>query len=335
MTVLRWFGIAVLAMLLLANLGGLFYPRHATVVCTISINKPAATIYPYIANPRLCQLWSPWRTKDTTLVIHYSGPDQGKGAGYTWSGNADVGSGSWVITGTTDRRVDAALSVEGMGASTVWMTVDQRGRHSDVAWAISTDMGWLPMLRLFTPLFTSYVTTDFNAGLANLKSLMESLPNSRTGMPELVQLPPTHVLSIRTSVNTAEIGKSLATMYGTIMHEAFKQRAELKGNMPVMAIYYGQRDGARQTDLEAAIITTKPARSASGVHARTIPAGEFVRVPYFGPYEKTSTAYHAAREFARQSGRSLDSAAMEWYVTDPQSVADTSLWQTDVYFRIR
>ena len=48
--------------------------------------------------------WSPWEDIDPDLKRDYTGPDQGVGARYAWSGNRKAGEGSMEITSRSLRR---------------------------------------------------------------------------------------------------------------------------------------------------------------------------------------------------------------------------------------
>ena len=53
--------------------------------------------------------WSPWEDVDPDLQRTYTGPDQGVGAQYSWSGNRKAGAGKMQIVGSTPERIDVTL----------------------------------------------------------------------------------------------------------------------------------------------------------------------------------------------------------------------------------
>ena len=63
------------------------------------INAPAERIFPLIANLKSMNTWNPFVEPDPAIKIAYSGPESGKSAAHTWSGNSKVGrrAASWSL----------------------------------------------------------------------------------------------------------------------------------------------------------------------------------------------------------------------------------------------
>src|SRR5436853_5600920 len=76
-------------------------PDSFRVQRTKEINAPADRIFPLIANLKSMNTWNPFVEPDPNIEIAYSGPDSGKGAAHTWSGNSQVGEGRIEITEAT------------------------------------------------------------------------------------------------------------------------------------------------------------------------------------------------------------------------------------------
>src|SRR5882672_1429276 len=68
-------------------------PDTFRVQRSAGINAPAERIFPLIANLKSMNTWNPFVEPDPAIKIAYSGPDSGKGAAHTWSGNSKVGEG--------------------------------------------------------------------------------------------------------------------------------------------------------------------------------------------------------------------------------------------------
>src|SRR5215468_7776941 len=88
--------LAVVAVVLLAYAAT--KPDTFCVQRTTGINAPAERIFPLIANLKSMNTWNPFVEPDPAIKIAYSGPDSGKGAAHTWSGNGKVGEGRIEIT---------------------------------------------------------------------------------------------------------------------------------------------------------------------------------------------------------------------------------------------
>ena len=52
--------------------------------------------------------------------------------------------------------------------------IKQLGGETLVTWFLSTDIGQNPLSRLMGPIMKKYILRDFNKGLNNLKTLLES-----------------------------------------------------------------------------------------------------------------------------------------------------------------
>src|SRR3954453_19089809 len=73
-------------------------PDSFRVRRTKEINPPPARIFPLTANLKSMNTWNPFVEPAPAIKIAYSGPESGKGAAHTWSGNSKVGEGSIEIT---------------------------------------------------------------------------------------------------------------------------------------------------------------------------------------------------------------------------------------------
>jgi carbon monoxide dehydrogenase subunit G len=121
--------------------------------------------------------WSPWEKLDPALKRTYSGAANGQGAVYEWEGNKKVGKGRMEITSTTPPskitiKLDFLKPFE--AHNTAEFTLESQGDSTNVTWAME---GRLPYMFKVMTLFGSMdkmVGKDFEAGLANLKSLTES-----------------------------------------------------------------------------------------------------------------------------------------------------------------
>src|SRR5215467_3145863 len=73
-------------------------PGTFRVQRSTGINAPAERIFPLIANLKSMNTWNPFVEPDPAIKLTYTGPESGKGAAHTWSGNAKVGEGRLEIT---------------------------------------------------------------------------------------------------------------------------------------------------------------------------------------------------------------------------------------------
>ncbi len=140
-----------------------------------SIRAPAAKIHPLIDDLHRFNSWNPYEKKDPNLKGSYRGAPSGPGAGYDFEGNKDVGKGSIEIVESSPTRVAMKLDMHAPfeAHNLVEFTLVPRGETTEVTWAMR---GPSPFVARLIGLFLdmdSMIGRDFEAGLANLKSVAE------------------------------------------------------------------------------------------------------------------------------------------------------------------
>jgi len=150
-------------------------PDQFRVQRTTAIKAPPEKIFPLINDFHSWGSWSPYEKKDPGMKRTYSGATAGKGAIYEWDGNSDVGQGRMEILDSTPSQIRIKLDfmkpLEGHDIATFTMKPD--GNATKVTWAMD---GPTPFLGKLIGVFMNMDTmigTDFEAGLANLKTLTE------------------------------------------------------------------------------------------------------------------------------------------------------------------
>ena len=155
---------------------GLLLPSHAHVERSITINASAEKIFPYINSLRMFNRWSPWYERDQDATYEFSGPDSGVGMKMNWfSEQRDVGSGSQeIIASKLNESVKTALDFGEMGQAIAEFRIRQEAAGSVVTWSFDEDISWNPIHRWFGLFLEKLLGPDYEAGLSNLKQLVES-----------------------------------------------------------------------------------------------------------------------------------------------------------------
>src|SRR2546425_4588479 len=117
----------VIALVLIAGaLGviGLLLPRQVHVERSAVIDAPRAAIFVQVNGYRNFNKWSPWFGKDPNAKYAYEGPEFGKGAKMSWSGDEKtVGSGSQeIIESRPFEAVTTSLDFGMQGKATATFT---------------------------------------------------------------------------------------------------------------------------------------------------------------------------------------------------------------------
>ena len=141
-----------------------------------SIKAPPEKIFPYINDLRSFGTWSPYEKKDPAMQRTFSGPASGKGAVYEWDGDKNVGKGRMEIADTAPPskvaiKLDFVRPFE--AHNIVEFTLAPKGDSTDVTWAMQGPVPYVAKIMHVFVDMDSMVGKDFEAGLANLKTVAE------------------------------------------------------------------------------------------------------------------------------------------------------------------
>jgi hypothetical protein len=154
-------------------------PDHFRVQRSASIEALPERIFPLINDFHRWDAWSPWERKDPDMKRTFSGAGSGRGSIYEWAGNSNVGTGRMEIVESTAPsrvaiRLDFLKPFEAHNSAT--FTMEPAGKATNVTWVMD---GPTPFLGKIMHVFMNMdrmVGTDFEAGLANLKTAAEHEP---------------------------------------------------------------------------------------------------------------------------------------------------------------
>lgn len=151
-------------------------PDTFRVARTVSIKAPPDRIFPLIDDLHRFNAWNPYEKKDPDIKGRYSGADSGKGAQYVFEGNNDVGKGSLEITdseppGRVAMRLRMTAPME--ADNQIEFTLEPEGDVTHVTWAMQGRSPYLAKLIGLVVNMDRMIGRDFEAGLANLKGLVE------------------------------------------------------------------------------------------------------------------------------------------------------------------
>jgi uncharacterized protein YndB with AHSA1/START domain len=141
-----------------------------------TVNAPAEKVFPLISDFRQWMNWSPWEGRDPAMKRSYSGAERGKGAVYAWEGNKNVGCGCMEILEASSPskiviKLDFLKPFE--AHNTAEFTMLPQGGLTSVVWVMH---GPAPFMSKVMHVFMNMdrmIGKDFEAGLANLKTISE------------------------------------------------------------------------------------------------------------------------------------------------------------------
>ena len=170
--------VVVLVVALAALLGfAATKPNDFRVQRATSIKAPPEKIFALINDFDRWSAWSPFEKRDPAMKRTRSGAATGKGAVYEWDGNSKVGKGRMEITDTSPPskvtiKLDFFRPFEGHNVAE--FTLDGRGSATTVTWTMFGPAAFIAKVMGVFFSMESMIGKDFEAGLANLKTLCET-----------------------------------------------------------------------------------------------------------------------------------------------------------------
>lgn len=164
--------VAVIGLVLTA--GSLLLPGEFHVERRLQVAATPEQVYEQIADPRRWKAWSVWNRRDPAMQITYEGPPSGAGAVWSWR-SASEGDGRMSFTAAEPaRRLAYDLYFPDFGTTSRGeLRLAPVGGGTEVTWVMDGNMGRNPMFRWIALFADRMVGSDFEAGLANLKAVVE------------------------------------------------------------------------------------------------------------------------------------------------------------------
>lgn len=175
MKALKYAVLGLTGLIVLVLVVGFILPSEFHVQRQIQISAPADKVYPHIVNLREWKKWGVWFERDPDMQVTYTGPDGFVGQKSSWVSETQ-GSGEMTITELSPLKkvvYNLYFPEFGMG-STGKLTLTEENGTTTVIWADYGDVGGNPINHYFAAMMDGMVGPDFEAGLKNLKNLVES-----------------------------------------------------------------------------------------------------------------------------------------------------------------
>jgi uncharacterized protein YndB with AHSA1/START domain len=170
--------IAIVVLILVAALLGFAATRPDTfrVERATAIKAPPETVFALINDFRKWPAWSPWEKKDPAMKRTLGDVPNGRGAVYEWDGDSNVGRGRMEIAESSPPskvaiRLDFVKPFE--AHNVVEFTLEPNGDTTQVRWAMHGPSPYISKLMGLFFDMDRMIGKDFEAGLANLKTVAE------------------------------------------------------------------------------------------------------------------------------------------------------------------
>ena len=148
-----------------------------TVERSTTIAADPQRVYDEVADFHRWVAWSPWEGLDPNIHRTYSGPNSGTGAMYAWAGNRKAGTGRMEITHAEPERVAIDLRFDKpykQSSVTEFVITPQGPDTTTLTWSMTGPQTvMIKIMGVFSSM-DSLIGKDFERGLAQLKSLLET-----------------------------------------------------------------------------------------------------------------------------------------------------------------
>jgi len=171
---LKTFLLAILVILILIVVVGLFLPTSYTVERSIVIDAGPEAVHEYVGDLNRWDEWTQWTEDDPTIVVTKGEKTKGVGASQSWVG--DSGDGALTITkDSQEEGIEYDIVFEGgQYACQSAMTYDElEDGETKVTWVMNGDMKMPVFGGYFAIMMDSMVGEMFDRGLSNLKKKVE------------------------------------------------------------------------------------------------------------------------------------------------------------------
>jgi len=165
---------ALIVLVLLLVAGAVYVqslPSEMLITRTRTVAASPEIVYAHIVDLHEWAKWSPWERIDPGMDREYTGPAEGPGASYRWSGNDEVGEGRMTITdaeppGRVTLRLEFLRPFP--ASNTVDFYVDHTGLATEVTWAMTGTYDFTGKLFGLLLDLDAQVGADFEKGLEQL-----------------------------------------------------------------------------------------------------------------------------------------------------------------------
>ena len=152
-------------------------PAEFRVERATTIAAPQHSVFAHVNDFHAWQAWSPWAKLDPAAKATFAGPREGTGAIFNWSGNDVIGEGRMTLTESRPSdliriKLDFLRPMD--GTSEIEFAFKPQGDATAVTWAMSGRHNFIEKAFCLFLNIDKMVGSDFEKGLANLKSVAES-----------------------------------------------------------------------------------------------------------------------------------------------------------------
>jgi effector-binding domain-containing protein len=312
---------------------GFLLPAKVHIERSLIISASQKSVFEQVNVLKNWEKWSPWLQMDTTIQHSYSGPTSGVGATYNWkSDDKNIGNGSIsIIYSIPSDSLLVNLDYGDKGKSTGKFLFEKVNQGTKVIWSLESDLGMNPVSRWFGLFMDRMAGPDLENGLSNIDELLKDIKVVNGFEIINYEVPARVLLSVRDTASPETVTSKLALMYMRISH--FMKLSGLPPTGAPLAIFHNY--SSANFDIEACIPIATVVTTPVGINCIESDAQKTIMVRYFGSYKSITSAYLALQTYIKDKDLQPNGPSWEEYVTDPASEADSTKWQTNIYYPVK
>jgi uncharacterized protein YndB with AHSA1/START domain len=151
-------------------------PSDFAVSRTAKIAAPPQDVFGHVNNLKKWDAWSPWAKLDPNAKVAFEGPEAGKGAAFSWSGNEQIGVGRMTVAESRPAELvalDVAFTEPMEGKSTSEFAFKPDGNQTEVTWTMRGHNNFVGKAFCLIMNGEKMMGGEMEKGLANLKAVAE------------------------------------------------------------------------------------------------------------------------------------------------------------------
>jgi len=308
---------------------GVFLPATARIERGITIEAHRATVFALLNDFHQVNKWSRWPATDPNARVDIGGPPRGVGATMSWSG-VIIGSGTQTIVVSEPlEKIATRQILADIGEVETSFSLAESDDGTTVMWRYEKDFGLNIFGRYYGLLLDDIVGIGYEEGLANLKTMAESLPPADFHGLDIEQMivMPTDIAYIEASSEplAAAISKAMGEAYFAVLNFIDRNRLQEAGAPLSISRAF---DGS-ELRFDAAIpvrgIMESTPRAQDSVKLGHTYGGAVVRVIHLGSYLELGETHNRISAYLAALGIERNGDAWESYVSDPTKIDEAEL----------
>jgi effector-binding domain-containing protein len=331
MKIVKIIGFIIIGLCAIIGIAVLVSPSETHIARSTIIQAPSKLIYQDLLIFKNFNTWSPWADKDPNIRWEYYGPLLGTGAGMKWySEDPQVGNGEMTLQDATYPTSITYRMDFGYSKANATVFLNESEGETEVTWTYD-EVDISGFYKLFALMTESFLGPDYEKGLAQLKSRMETAPSLSVDMEIMMSTARNYIGPKDTLEAPIEmVSTKLAQSFGEILRYAGKEGLAQEGQ-PI-TVYLEAGEVFR---FVPGIPMTTDSISDASLMLRSTPEGYELRASYYGPYEAMETTYLEMEQLI--DFYNMKSAGPPWeeYITDPGNEPKAENWLTYIHWPIQ